>query len=110
MARWRSKIKGVDTQSLTAGKVDNVPCFYSKKFFVHIGFSYCNNIVGMKTTNKNYFSRILNLKFNHCVTDNDGTGTSYRCIPSQEVTALQHRVLLAIKQQRIPTAKRFRRD
>jgi len=78
--------------------------------FVHIGVSYCNNIVGIKTTNKTYFFRILNLKFNQCLTDNNGAGTLHRCVPAQEVTALQHRVLHAIKQQSIPTEKRFRRD
>jgi hypothetical protein len=31
---WRGEIKVVDIQSLTAGKVENVPCFCIKQIFV----------------------------------------------------------------------------
>ena len=55
VARGRSRIKSVDIQSLTAGKVENVPCFCIKQILVDNGVPYCNNTVGIKTTNKTYF-------------------------------------------------------
>jgi hypothetical protein len=36
VARGRSEIKGADTQSLTAGKYENIPCSCIKQIFVDV--------------------------------------------------------------------------
>jgi hypothetical protein len=52
--------KNAGTLSLTGVKVENAPSFLFKisKRMVDIVISYCDNTVGMRTTNKVHFLRI----------------------------------------------------